>query len=325
MKSVKRIAITGAAGQIAYSLVFRIAAGEMLGHDQPVILHLLDITPTLPALQGVRMELEDCAYPLLHGIVVTDQPDIAFAACDYALLVGAKPRSPGMERKDLLELNAPIFYQQGRSLNACAQRTVKILVVGNPANTNAWITRQAAPDLEDHCFSAMTRLDHNRALSLLARQAQVGVEDIRQLAVWGNHSTLQYPCLQHALIQGQPALERVDPQWVRQTFIPTIQQRGAVILQARGKSSAASAALAILDHVHDWALGNPLNDWVSMAIPSDGSYGITSGLIYSYPVTLKNGAYHLVPNLPLDDFSRDHLRANEQELMNERDVVRLRN
>lgn len=321
MKPVKRITVTGAAGQIAYSLVFRIAAGEMLGHDQPVILQLLDVSATLPILQGVRMELEDCAYPLLQEIIITDQVEIAFLACDYALLVGAKPRSAGMERRDLLAVNAPIFYQQGQALNHHAQRTVKVLVVGNPANTNAWIARQAAPDLPDNCFSAMTRLDHNRALSLLARHTQVNVAAIRQLAVWGNHSALQYPSLQHALINGQPALDQVERQWINDIFIPTVQQRGAVILQARGKSSAASAALAILDHMHDWILGHPTQDWVSMAVPSQGEYDITPGLIYSVPVIVQDGGYHRVSHLDLDETSQAHLRANEQELLLERDQV----
>ena len=315
MKSPVRVAVTGAAGQIGYALLFRIASGDMLGKDQPVILHLLEITPALPALQGVVMELNDCAFPTLAGVVATDDVNVAFKDVDYALLVGARPRGAGMERKDLLEANGAIFSPQGKALNAHAKRHVKVLVVGNPANTNALIAQQNAPDLDPNQFTAMVRLDHNRALSQLAEKTAARTTDIRKLTIWGNHSSTQYPDIHHASVKGQPAIGLVDQTWYKDTFIPTVQQRGAAIIKARGASSAASAAI---DHMRDWALGTPDSDWVSMGIPSDGSYGIAPGVIYGYPVTIKNGKYEIVQGLEINAFSRERMDATDKELREER-------
>jgi malate dehydrogenase len=321
MKSPVRVAVTGAAGQIGYALLFRIAAGDMLGKDQPVILHLLEITPALPALNGVVMELNDCAFPTLAGVVATDDVNVAFKDIDYALLVGARPRGAGMERKDLLEANGAIFSPQGKALNAHAKRSVKVLVVGNPANTNALIAQQNAPDLDPKCFTAMVRLDHNRALSQLAEKTGAHTTDIKRVTIWGNHSSTQYPDLNHATVGGKPALGLVDQAWYKDTFIPTVQQRGAAIIKARGASSAASAASAAIDHVRTWVHGTADGDWASMAIPSDGSYAIKPGVIYGYPVTVKNGAYEIVQGLEIDAFSRERMDATDKELREERGGV----
>ena len=318
MKAPVRVAVTGAAGQIGYALLFRIAAGDMLGKDQPVILHLLEITPALPALQGVVMELNDCAFPTLAGVVATDDVNVAFKDVDYALLVGARPRGPGMERKDLLEANGAIFGPQGKALNDHAKRDVRVLVVGNPANTNALIAQQNAPDLDPKCFTAMVRLDHNRALSQLAEKTGAHTTDIKKVTIWGNHSSTQYPDLHQATVNGKPALEQVDQAWYESDFIPTVQQRGAAIIKARGQSSAASAASAAIDHMHDWAHGTQDGNWVSMGIPSDGSYGIEPGVIYGYPVTIKNGKYEIVQGLAVNDFSRARMDATNKELREER-------
>lgn len=322
MKRPLQVAITGAAGQIGYVLATRIAAGEMLGQAQPLILRLLEITPAMGALEGVVMELRDCAFPLLDGVVTTDQAEVAFRDADFALLVGARPRGPGMERGDLLQANAAIFSAQGKALNEHANRNVKILVVGNPANTNALIAMRNAPDLRPQQFTAMTRLDHNRAVWQLADKTGAKVTDIKKMAIWGNHSATQYPDISHATVRGQPATELVDKRWVRESFIPTVQQRGAIIIKARGQSSAASAANGAIDHVRDWAHGTPGDDWVSMAVASDGSYGVEAGLIYSFPVTVRNGQYEIVEGLDVDDFSRKRMGATEQELIEERDAVR---
>ncbi|MFK5968889.1 MAG: malate dehydrogenase [Candidatus Marithrix sp.] len=319
-KSPVRIVITGAAGQIAYSLVFRIATGEMLGLDQPVILHLLEISNAMEALKGVVMELDDCSYPLLQGIVMTDDANIAFTDVDYALLVGATPRTSGMERSDLLKINAETFKTQGKALNEFANRNVKILVVGNPANTNAYITMHSAPDLEHKNFTAMTRLDHNRAVAQLVAKTGFDVNSIHNVVVWGNHSATQYPDINHAVINGVKATTMVKPDWIVDTFIPSIQQRGTMVIKARGKSSAASAAYAIISHMRDWVMGTN-GEWVSAAIVSDGSYGITEGLIYSFPVIAKNGEFSIVQELEIDDFSRTKLLAGQQELEQERDMV----
>ena len=318
MKNPVRVVVTGAAGQIGYALLFRIAAGDMLGKDQPVILHLLEITPALPALNGVVMELNDCAFPLLAGVVATDDLNVAFKDVDYALLVGARPRGPGMERKDLLEANGAIFSPQGKALNDHAKRTVKVLVVGNPANTNSLIAQQNAPELDPKCFTAMVRLDHNRALSQLAEKTGAHTTDIRKVTIWGNHSSTQYPDLHHATVKGTAALTLVDQAWYKDTFIPTVQQRGAAIIKARGASSAASAASAAIDHMRTWALGTADGDWASMGIPSDGSYAIAPGVIYGYPVTVKDGVYSIVQNLAINDFSRARMNANDKELREER-------
>jgi len=318
MKSPVRVVVTGAAGQIGYALLFRIAAGDMLGPDQPVILHLLEITPALPALNGVAMELNDCAFPTLAGIVCTDDANVACKDADYALLVGARPRGPGMERKDLLEANGAIFSPQGKALNAHAKRDVKVLVVGNPANTNALIAQQNAPDLDPKCFTAMVRLDHNRALSQLAEKTGAHTTDMRKVTIWGNHSSTQYPDIHQTTIKGKPALGQVDEKWYKETFIPTVQQRGAAIIKARGASSAASAASAAVDHMRDWALGTADGDWVSMGIPSDGSYGIKPGVIYGYPVTCKGGKYSIVQGLEVNAFSRELMDATDKELREER-------
>ena len=321
MKAPLRVAVTGAAGQISYSLLFRIASGEMLGKDQPVILQMLEITPALEALKGVAMELEDCAFPLLAGIVQSDDATVAFKDADYALLVGARPRGPGMERKDLLEANAAIFSAQGKALNDVASRDVKVLVVGNPANTNALIAQRNAPDLDPRNFTAMTRLDHNRALSQLANKTDASVNDITQMTIWGNHSSTQYPDLHQVKVAGANAMEKVEQDWYENDFIPTVQQRGAAIIKARGASSAASAANAAIDHMRDWALGTAEGDWTSMGVYSDGSYGIQEGLIYSFPCTCKDGDWSIVQGVDINDFSREKMSATEQELAEERDAV----
>ncbi|GAB3039174.1 MULTISPECIES: malate dehydrogenase [Oleiagrimonas] len=321
MKAPVRVAVTGAAGQIGYALLFRIAAGDMLGKDQPVILHLLEITPALDALKGVVMELNDCAFPLLADIVATDDANVAFKDADYALLVGARPRGAGMERKDLLEANGKIFGPQGKALNDHAKRDVKVLVVGNPANTNALIAQQNAPDLDPKCFTAMVRLDHNRAMSQLAEKTGKHNTDIKKMIIWGNHSSTQYPDLHHVTVDGKNAMELVDQAWYEGEFIPTVQQRGAAIIKARGASSAASAASAAIDHMRSWALGTDEGDWVSMGIPSDGSYGIEPGVIYGYPVTCKDGKYEIVQGLEINDFSRARMDATAKELHEERSAV----
>ena len=320
MKAPVRVAVTGAAGQISYSLLFRIASGEMLGKDQPVILQLLEITPALVALQGVVMELDDCAFPLVHGCVQTDDPNVAFKDADYCLLVGARPRGPGMERKDLLEANAAIFSVQGKAINDNASRHVKVLVVGNPANTNALIAYRNAPDLNPGQFTAMTRLDHNRAIAQLAQKTGKHSTDVDGVFIWGNHSATQYPDIHHATVAGTKALYLVDQNWVVQDFIPVVQQRGAAIIKARGLSSAASAANAAIEHMRDWALGTS-GKIVSMGIHSDGSYGITKGLIYSFPVTCADGKYTIVQGLTVNDFSQQLMKKTEQELSEERDAV----
>ncbi len=321
MKQPVNVAITGAAGQIGYQLCFRIASGDMLGPDQPVRLHLLEIPQAMDAVSGVVMELNDCAFPLLAGVSATDNPDVAFADCHFALLVGARPRGPGMERADLLEANAAIFSVQGKALNDHASRDVRVLVVGNPANTNALIASQNAPDLEPGQFTAMTRLDHNRALSQLAEKTGSHVNDIRRMTIWGNHSSTQYPDLHHSSVNGTAALDQVDGDWYENDFIPTVQQRGAAIIKARGASSAASAASAAIDHIRTWVLGTPEGDWTSMGIPSDGSYGIAPGVIYSFPVTCANGEYSIVQDLDINEFSRGRMEATEQELREERAAV----
>ena len=320
MKEPVRVAVTGAAGQISYSLLFRIAAGEMLGADQPVILQLLEIPPAMGALGGVVMELDDCAFPLVQGIVATDNPDVAFKDVDYALLVGSRPRGPGMERKDLLEANAAIFSVQGKSLNNNAKNSVKVLVVGNPANTNSLIAQRNAPDLDPRQFTAMTRLDHNRALTQIAQKTGKHVTDVTGLAIWGNHSATQYPDLHHAKVAGQDATSLVDQTWIESEFIPTVQQRGAAIIKARGLSSAASAANAAIEHMRDWALGTQ-GETVSMGVYSDGSYGITKGLIYSFPCTCANGDWSIVQGLRVNAFSQGKMAATEAELVEERDAV----
>ena len=317
MKKAVDIAVTGAAGQISYSLLFRLAAGELLGPDQPIALHLLEIKPALDALQGVVMELNDCAYPLLQSIETTDDPLVAFNNVDYAFLVGARPRGPGMERKDLLQGNAEIFSVQGKALNEVASRDVKVLVTGNPANTNALIAMRNAPDLAPANFMAMIMLDHNRAISQLADKCGVHSTDIKKMIIWGNHSATQYPDLHHAIVKGQDASSLVENTWVIDDFIPTVQQRGAAIIKARGQSSAASAANAAIDQMKAWVLGTAEGDWVSMGIPSDGSYGIEEGLIYSYPVTVENGKISIVQGLPISDFSRERMTATENELKEE--------
>jgi malate dehydrogenase len=318
-----RVAVTGTAGQIGYSLLFRIAGGEMLGKDQPVILNLLDITPALPAVKGVVMELDDCAFPLLAGVTVTDDPKVAFRDADVAMLVGARPRSKGMERKDLLEANGAIFTGQGKALSEVASRDVKVLVVGNPANTNCFIAMKNAPELKPSNFSAMMRLDHNRARSQIAAKTGKPVTSVRKMTIWGNHSATQYPDIYHAEVDGQNAFKLINDQgWLENTFIPTIQKRGAAIIEARGLSSAASAANAAMDHIRDWVYGTPDGDWVSMGIPADGSYDIPEGVIYGYPVTCKNGQYQIVKGLDISDFSRGRMQATLKELHEERDGVK---
>lgn len=322
MKTPVDIVVTGAAGQISYSLLFRLAAGELLGPEQPIILHLLEITPALDALKGVVMELNDCAYPLLRKIVTTDDPRLAFDNVDYAFLIGARPRGPGMERKDLLLCNAEIFSAQGKVLNEVAHRNVKVLVTGNPANTNALIAMNNAPDLDPGCFSAMTRLDHNRSIAQVAEKTGVTCRDVKNVAVWGNHSSTQYPDLHNTKVKGQDALSLVGRDWFINDFIPTVQQRGAAIIKARGQSSAASAANAALDHMRSWIFGTEEGDWVSMGIPSDGSYGIEKGLIYSYPVTITDGKVSIVQGLEINDFCKEKMRVTEDELKEERDAIK---
>ena len=323
MKSPIRVAVSGAAGQIDYSLLFRIAAGDMLGKDQPVILQLLDIPQSQAALKGVVMELDDCAFPLLAGVVATDDPKVAFRDVGIAMLVGARPRSKGMERKDLLEANGAIFTTQGRALDEVAKRDVKILVVGNPANTNAYIAMRNAPGLKPANFSAMLRLDHNRALSQVAAKLGKPVSSLSKMVVWGNHSATQYPDLNHAEVDGKKAAGLInDNAWVEGTFIPTVQKRGAAIIEARGLSSAASAANAAIDHIHDWVFGTRENDWVPMGIPSDGSYGIPEGVIYGYPVTCQGGSYKIVQGLEISAFGKTKMQATYQELVEERDSVK---
>jgi len=321
MKAVN-VAITGAAGHIGYALAFRVAAGAALGPATRINLRLLEITPALGALQGIVMELNDCAFPTLGDIVATDDARVAFRDCEVAFLVGARPRGPGMERKDLLIANAQIFSAQGKALNEVAERRVKVLVVGNPANTNALIAQANAPDLEPRNFTAMTRLDHNRALAQLAEKTCSHVTDIRRMTIWGNHSSTQYPDLSHAEVAGRPAKSLVDPGWITGTFIPVVQQRGAAVIKARGASSAASAASAAIDHVHTWVHGTPAGDWVSMAVPAEGSYGISAGVVFSYPVTVSNGDYRIVPGLAVEEFSRQRLEATYAELREERDGVK---
>lgn len=321
MTSPVRITVTGAAGQISYSLLFRIAAGEMLGPNQPVILQMLEITPALDALKGVAMELEDCAFPLLEGMTCTDDAEQAFKDADYALLVGARPRGPGMERKDLLEANAAIFSAQGKAINDYASEHIKVLVVGNPANTNALITQRNAPNINPRQFTAMTRLDHNRAMSQIANKTESSINDISHMTIWGNHSATQYPDLYHARVAGKSAIDMVDQEWFENDFIPTVQQRGAAIIAARGASSAASAANAAIAHMRTWALGSAENDWISMGVISDGSYGIADGLIYSFPCTCDNGDWSIVEGLDINDFSKAKMIATEKELLEERDAV----
>jgi malate dehydrogenase len=316
-----RVTVTGAAGQISYSLLFRIASGEMLGPNQPVILQMLEITPALEALKGVAMELEDCAFPLLAGMVCTDDAAVAFKGSDYALLVGARPRGPGMERKDLLEANAAIFSAQGKALNDNASKDIKVLVVGNPANTNALIAQRNAPAINPRQFTAMTRLDHNRAMSQIANKTGTTINDVTHMTIWGNHSATQYPDLHEAKINGQPAIDMIDQAWYEADFIPTVQQRGAAIIAARGASSAASAANAAIAHMRSWAMGTAAGDWVSMGVYSDGSYGIAEGLIYSFPCVCKDGDWEIVQGLEINNFSRAKMTATEQELTEERDAV----
>ena len=318
MQTPVRVAVTGAAGQIGYSLIFRIAAGEMLGPEQPVSLQLLEIPPAMDALAGVVMELRDSAYPLLHDIVTSSDADEAFDGADIAMLVGARPRGPGMERKDLLQANAAIFSVQGKALDARASRDVRVVVVGNPANTNALIAASNAPSLDRRQFTAMTRLDHNRAISQLAEKTGAHTTRVRRMTIWGNHSATQYPDLNHALVDGRPAPELVDEAWTREEFIPTVQQRGAAIIKARGASSAASAAAAAIDHIRTWVQGTAEGDWVSMAIPADGSYGAREGVVYSFPVTANGGDYEIVQGLDVDEFSQGRMQATLDELFEER-------
>jgi malate dehydrogenase len=321
MKKPVRVAITGAAGQIGYQLAFRIASGQMLGTDQPVILQLLEIPPALPALHGVVMELDDCAFAPLADIVATDDAAKAFRDADFALLVGARPRGPGMERNDLLEANAQIFSAQGKAINEQASRDIRVLVVGNPANTNALITQSNAPDIDKTQFTAMTRLDHNRAIAQLAAKTGAHVTDVARMIIWGNHSATQYPDIHHATVRGAPATDLVEDAWYTDEFIPAVQQRGAAVIKARGASSAASAASAAIDHMHDWALGSKDDGWVSMAVPADGSYGIEEGIVFSFPVRCTRGRYEIVRDLEISDFSRDRIQVTEAELRGERDAI----
>ena len=322
MKSPVRITVTGAAGQIGYALLFRIASGALLGQEQPVILKLLEITPALKALDGVVMELQDCAFSTLAGVETSDDAAVAFKDADYAFLVGAKPRGPGMERADLLQGNAAIFQVQGKALNDGANRDVKVIVVGNPANTNALITIKNAPDLDPGNITAMTRLDHNRALAQLAHKTGTAVTDIRKLCIWGNHSTTQYPDLHHTTVAGKAALELVDQDWYEKEYIPRVAKRGAEVISARGASSAASAANAALEHMRDWVLGGPADDWLSMGVSSDGSYGIPEGLVYSFPVSCSNGNYKIVQGIEINDFGRGKMQATQKELEEERETIK---
>ena len=321
MREPVRVAVTGAAGQIGYSLLFQIAAGEMLGPDQPVILQLLEISAAMPALRGVVMELQDCAFPLLAGIETSDDPTVAFKGAHFALLVGSRPRSKGMERKDLLEANGAIFTVQGKALAQAAHPQVKVLVVGNPANTNALIALRSASGLPARNFTAMLRLDHNRAVAQLAAHLKVPVTAVERVAVWGNHSSTQYPDLSHALVEGRRVWEAVDLNWIQETFIPTVQKRGAAIIEARGFSSAASAANAAIDHMRDWVLGTGPGQWVSMGVLSDGSYGIPEGVVFGFPVTCQDGEYQIVPGLEVIPFAAERIQASHQELLEERAAV----
>ena len=321
MKPPVRITVTGAAGQIGYALVFRIASGQMLGEDQPVILQLLDITPALEALEGVKMELEDCAFPLLYGVVCTDNPDVGFKDSDYALLVGARPRGPGMERKDLLGANAQIFSVQGKAINETASRNIRVLVVGNPANTNALITLSNAPDIDPRQFTAMTRLDHNRARAQLAEKTSNPLTDISRMTIWGNHSATQYPDLFNAKVGNQIATEIIEREWYENEFIPSVQQRGAAIISARGASSAASAANAAIDHMRTWAMGTSDDDWTSMAVVSTGAYDIAEGIIYSFPCRCLESQWSIVEDLEINEFSRGKMKSTEKELVEERDAI----
>ncbi len=322
MKQPVRVAVTGAAGQICYSLLFRVANGEMFGKDQPVILQLLEITPALKVLEAVAMELNDCAFPLLAGIVPTDNPEVAFKDADYGLLVGAKPRGPGMERADLLKDNGKIFSALGKVIDKVASKNIKIVVVGNPANTNAYILSKNAPSINPRNITALTRLDHNRGLHQLAHKTGTQIADLKHFIIWGNHSTTQVPDLAHTTVKGQPAPGLVDQAWAQNDFMPTVAKRGAAVIAARGASSAASAANAVVDHMRDWALGTAEGDWTSMAICSDGSYGIEKGLIYSYPVVCKNGDWSIVQNLAVSDFIKGKMKESEKELQDERDTCK---
>jgi malate dehydrogenase len=321
MKPAVRVTVTGAAGQISYALLFRIASGAMLGNDQPIILQLLEITPALESLNGVAMELDDCAFPLLKEIIITDDVDIAFKDCDFAILVGARPRGPGMERKDLLEANAAIFSTQGKALNKFANRNVKILVVGNPANTNALIAQRNAPELNPKNFTAMTRLDHNRAIAQLSKKMNTPLTNIYNMVIWGNHSSTQYPDIHNVKVDNKLVIQTIDKNWYENNFIPEVQQRGAAIIKARGASSAASAANAAIDHMNSWILGSKKNDWVSMGVYSDGSYGITEGLIYSFPVKCEDGNWSVVNDILINEFSQERMKQTENELIEERDAV----
>jgi len=322
MKKPVTVTITGAAGNIGYALAFRVASGQMLGPDQPVNLNLLEIPAASAAVGGVVMELNDCAFATLNKVVASSDANVAFKDCNFAMLVGARPRGPGMERKDLLLENAKIFSAQGKALDAVASRDVRVLVVGNPANTNSLIAQRNAPSLDPKHFTAMTRLDHNRGLAQLTEKTGAPLADVKKIIIWGNHSATQYPDLHHATVGGKPALSVVEAAWFKDTYIPTVQQRGAAVIKARGSSSAASAAAAALDHVHDWMLGTAPGDWVSMAVPSDGSYGIPEGVIYSYPVTCKSGSYSIVQGLEVNEFSREKMLATHRELLEERDGVK---
>ncbi|MGC1520142.1 MAG: malate dehydrogenase [Steroidobacteraceae bacterium] len=322
MKKPVTVTITGAAGNIGYALAFRVASGQMLGSDQPVNLNLLEIPAASAAVQGVVMELNDCAFPALNKVTASSDANVAFKDCDYAMLVGARPRGPGMERKDLLLENAKIFSAQGKALDAVASRDVRVLVVGNPANTNSLIAQRNAPSLPPQRFTAMTRLDHNRGRAQLTEKCAAPLAEVKRVIIWGNHSATQYPDLHHATVRGLPALSVVEASWFKDTYIATVQQRGAAVIKARGTSSAASAAAAALDHIHDWVQGTPAGDWVSMAVCSDGSYGIPEGVIYSYPVTCKDGEYSIVQGLSISDFSREKMQATHRELLEERDGVK---
>jgi malate dehydrogenase len=322
MKKPLTITITGAAGNIGYALAFRVASGQMLGADQPINLNLLEIPAAAAAVHGVVMELNDCAFATLNKVTATSDADVGFKDCNFAMLVGARPRGPGMERKDLLLENAKIFSAQGKALDTVASRDVRVLVVGNPANTNSLIAQRNAPSLPRNRFTAMTRLDHNRGLAQLTEKTGAALTQVKKVIIWGNHSATQYPDLHHATVDGKPALSLVDQAWFKDSFIPTVQQRGAAIIKARGTSSAASAAAAAIDHVHDWMLGTPAGNWVSMGVPSDGSYGIPEGIIYSYPVTCKGGEYSIVQGLDINDFSREKMQATQRELLEERDGVK---
>ena len=321
MKKPLKVTITGAAGNIGYALAFRVAAGDVFGPDQPVILQLMELPMTMGPLGGVGMEMEDCAFPLVHDVVLTDDPKVGFRDTDYALLVGAKPRTKGMERSDLISENARIFSTQGRAINEHASREVRVMVVGNPANTNAMIAAANAPDLPRERFTAMARLDHNRAIGMLAKKTGALPGDVKRMIVWGNHSPTMHTDLTHCTVKGQPAMGLVPEDWYREVMVPTVQRRGAAVIEARGASSAASAAASVVDHVRDWVLGTPEGDWVSMGVHSDGSYGIQEGLVYSFPVTCKAGTYQIVPGLEVTDFGRERMKVTEKELQDERAVV----